>query len=149
MRQLILSLRLALALIVVLAGAARAEQSAAFGAVVVHYSAISTDQLGAESARRYGIERGARHGLVNIAIERKTGDGAGEPIAAVVSGSVAALAGQRRPIRFRETRDEGGIDYLGEFPLDASGTYVSTIEVAVPGSAQPYNVTFNRDYVLD
>jgi hypothetical protein len=94
-------------------------------------------------------------------------------IAASVSGSVADLTGHGKPIRFRETRDEGAIDYLGEFPIDASGTYVFTIHVTPgrspsatdgspsapqamdgregppPGRAQPYTVKFNRDYVLD
>jgi hypothetical protein len=123
-----------------------ADQSTAFGDVIVRYSAISTDQLFADSARRYGIERSVRNGLVNIAVEQKAG---GELIAAAVSGSVADLTGHGRPIRFRETRDEGAIDYLGEFPIDASGTYVFTINVTPPGRAQPYVVKFNRDYVLD
>lgn len=126
-----------------------ADQSAAFGDIVVRYSAISTDQLTAEIARRYGIERGAHNGLVNIAIERKAADGGSAMIAATVTGSVADLTGHRHPIRFRETQDEGAIDYLGEFALDGSGTYVFTIEVTAPGRAQPYTVTFNREYVLD
>lgn len=126
--------------------AGHADQSTAFGDVVVRYSAISTDQLFADSARRYGIARSVRNGLVNIAVEQKAG---GELIAATVSGSVTDLTGHGKPIRFRETRDEGAIDYLGEFPIDASGTYVFTINVTPPGRAQPYVVKFNRDYVLD
>lgn len=148
-----------------------ADPSAAFGDVVVRYSALSTEQLDAGVARRYGIERGAHNGLVNVAVERKSGAGASEMIAADVTGTVADLTGHKRPIRFRETRDEGGIDYLGEFALDTSGTYVFTIEVtpdtkpAAPdssrpaaaasdgqerlGRARPYTVTFNRDFVLD
>jgi hypothetical protein len=153
-----------------------ADQSAVFGDIIVRYSAISTDQLFADIARRYGIERSTHNGLVNIAVEQKSG--AGEPalIAASVSGSVADLTGHGKPIRFHETRDEGAIDYLGEFPIDASGTYVFTIYVTPgrspsapqamdgregppgatdgregppPGRAQPYTVKFNRDYVLD
>lgn len=126
-----------------------ADQSAAFGDVVVRYSAISTDQLVAEVAKRYGFERSPRNGLVNIAVERRSG--AAEPalVAAKVSGSVAELTGRPQPIRFRETRDEGAIDYLGEFTIGAAGTYVFTIQVTPPGREQPYTVRFNRDYVLD
>ncbi len=123
-----------------------ADQSMAFGDVIVRYNAISTDQLFVDSARRYGIERSTRNGLVNIAVTRK---GDGELIAAAVSGSVADLTGHGKPIRFRETRDEGAIDYLGEFPIATSGTYVFTINVTPAGAAQPYTVSFNRDYVLD
>lgn len=126
-----------------------ADQSVAFGDVLVRYSAISTDQLVAEVARRYGIERSPRNGLVNIAIERKSGDAEPALIAATVSGSVAELTGRPQPIHFRETREEGAIDYLGEFAIGAGGTYVFTIQVTPPGRAQPYTVRFNRDYVLD
>jgi hypothetical protein len=125
------------------------DHAAAFGDLTVRYSAISTEQLVAAVAARYGIERSPHNGLVNIAIERKAADGAATMIAAGVSGHVADLTGHTRPIRFRESRDEGAIDYLGEFPLDASGTYVFTIEVTPPGRAQPYTVRFHRDYVLD
>lgn len=126
-----------------------ADQSATYGDVTVRYSAISTDQLVDAVARSYGIERSKRNGLVNIAVEQRQAGGAGTMIAAAVSGSVADLAGHSRPIRFRETREEGSVDYLGEFPVDGSGTYVFTISVTPPGHAQPYTVTFNRDYVLD
>ena len=155
-----------LLLALLLPRAGHADQSAAFGDIVVRYSAISTDQLFADIARRYGIERSAHNGLVNIAVEQKSS--ASEPalIAASVSGSVADLTGHGKPIRFHETRDEGAIDYLGEFPIDASGTYVFTIYVTPgrspsapeamdgregppPGRPQPYTVKFNRDYVLD
>jgi Domain of unknown function (DUF4426) len=125
------------------------NQSAAFGDIVVRYSAISTDQLFAEVAMRYAIERSPHNGLVNIAIERKDAGGAPTLVAAAVSGRVADLTGHASPIRFRETRDEGAIDYLGEFPIDSSGTYVFTIEVQLPGQAQPHTVRFSRDYVLD
>ncbi len=104
-----------------------ADQSAAFGDIVVRYSAISTDQLFADIARRYGIERSTHNGLVNIAVEQKNGAGESSLIAASVSGSVADLTGHANPNRFPDTRDDGAIDYLGEFPIDASGTYVFTI----------------------
>lgn len=125
------------------------EHSAQFGDLTVRYSAISTEQLFAPVAARYGIERSPHNGLVNIAIERRDDGQAATLVAAAVSGHVADLTGHSRPIRFRESRDEGGIDYLGEFPLDTSGTYVFTIEVTPPGRARPYTVRFHRDYVLD
>jgi hypothetical protein len=126
-----------------------ANQSETFGDIVVRYSAISTDQLFADAAQRYGIARSPHNGLVNIAIERKTPGAEPTMIAASVSGRVADLTGHAQPIAFRETDEDGAIDYLGEFPLEASGTYVFTIDVRPPGAAHPYTVKFNRDYVAD
>jgi Domain of unknown function (DUF4426) len=126
-----------------------ADQTAAFGDIVVRYSAISTDQLFPAVAQSYGIERSNHNGLVNIAIEKKDGADAGEMIAAVVTGKVADLTGHSRPIRFRETNEDGAVDYLGEFAIDASGTYVFTINVSKVGQTAPYTVKFNRDYAVD
>ena len=126
-----------------------ADQTAAFGDIVVRYSAISTDQLFPAVAQSYGIERSNHNGLVNIAIEKKDGADAGEMIAAVVTGKVADLTGHSRPIRFRETNEDGAVDYLGEFAIDASGTYVFTINVSKLGQTTPYTVKFNRDYAVD
>jgi hypothetical protein len=137
---------LLLALLVPRAG--HADQTATFGDVVVRYSALSTDQLFPAVAQTYGIERSSRNGLVNIAVEKKGSDGASAMITAVVVGEVADLTGHSRPIRFRETNEAGAVDYLGEFPIDASGTYVFTISVML-GQAAPYTVKFNRDYVAD
>jgi len=109
-----------------------ADQTATFGDIVVRYSAISTDQLFPAVAQSYGIERSSRNGLVNIAVEKKSSPDAGEMIAAVVTGKVSDLTGHSRPIRFRETNEDGAVDYLGEFPIEASGTYVFTINVS-PG----------------
>jgi uncharacterized protein DUF4426 len=138
---------LLLALLVPRAG--HADQTETFGDVVVRYSAISTDQLLPAVAQTYGIERSNRNGLVNIAVEKKAGGGESAMIAAVVTGKVADLTGHSRPIRFRETNEGGAVDYLGEFPVDASGTYVFTINVSTLGQATPYTVKFNRDYVAD
>jgi hypothetical protein len=126
---------------------AHADQSAAFGDVLVRYSALTTQQLFPDVARSYGIERSPRNGLGNIAIESRSANGA--MIAGTVSGKVADLAGHSRPIRFRETNEGGSVDYLGEFPIDSAGTYVFTISVMPRGHAQAYTLRFNHDYVLD
>jgi hypothetical protein len=146
-RQIVARL-LVLALAASLPRAGAAGESE-FGDISVRYSAITTSQLFPAIAQRYGLERSDRNGLVNIAIEHKAGDRTSHMIAADVSGTVADLSGHRRPIRFRETNEDGAIDYLGTFAIDAGGTHVFTIVVNVPGHSQAYTVTFNRDYVLD
>jgi hypothetical protein len=119
-----------------------------FGDYIVHYSAISTNQLMAEVAKSYGIERSARRGLLNIAVQAKSG-GRTQMVGADVSAEVADLTGHRTPIAIRETSENGDVDYLGEFPLSSSGAYIFTLKVKPPGHAQPYVVKFNQDYVID
>ncbi|HZP67575.1 MAG TPA: DUF4426 domain-containing protein [Rudaea sp.] len=124
------------------------QQVQDFGDYVVHYNAISTEQLPAAAAKNYGIERSDRRGLINIAIERKA-SGETHMVGADVSAEVSDLAGHRTPIRLRETNEAGEIDYLGDFALDGSGAYVFTVKVTPPGHAQPYVLRFNHDYVID
>jgi hypothetical protein len=123
-------------------------QAQDFGDYIVHYSAISTNQLVAEVAKSYGIERSGHRGLLNIAVQAK-GGGQTRMVGAAVSAEVADLSGHRTPIQVRETSENGDIDYLGEFPVSDSGAYIFTVKVTPPGHAQPYVVKFNQDYVVD
>ncbi len=119
-----------------------------FGDYIVHFSAITTNQLVAEIAESYGIERSGRRGLLNIAVQAKD-DGQARMVGASVSAEVSDLTGHRQPIQLRETSENGDVDYLGEFPLSGSGAYVFTVKVTPPGHSQPYLVKFNQDYVID
>ena len=94
-----------------------ADQTETFGDIVVRYSAISTDQLFPEVAKSYGIERSSRWPGQYRGAEKRCRRQAAT-VAATVSGSVADLTGHRQPIAFRETSENGDIDYLGEFPIE-------------------------------
>ena len=124
------------------------EQAQDFGDYIVHYSAITTNQLVAESAKNYGIERSDRRGLLNIAVQAKGGSEA-RMVGADVSAEVSDLTGHRLPIHLRETSENGDVDYLGEFPLSGTGAYMFTVKVTPPGHTQPYLVKFNQDYIVD
>lgn len=112
----------------------------------VHYSAISTQQLPADAAAQYGITRAGDRGLLNIAVEAKRGDAM---VRAAISATVSDLTGHTQPVRFHETNENGAFDYLGEFPLNGSGSYLFMVNVTPPGAAHTYVVRFNRDYVVD
>jgi hypothetical protein len=129
-----------------------------FGDYIVHYSAITTNQLVGSVAKQYGIERSDRRGLLNIAVEAKTGGESrliqsnmiqSRMIRADVSASVGDLSGHVSPVHLRETSENGDIDYLGEFPLTGSGSYMFNVKVIPPGGTRPYVVKFSRDYVVD
>jgi len=125
----------------------RGQSTQDVGDYVVHYSAISTQQLPPAAAAQYGIARAGNRGLLNIALEAK--HNAAQMVRAEVSATVSDLTGHAHAIHFRETDEDGAFDYLGEFPLDGSGSYVFSVSVIPPGATQPYVVKFNRDYVVD
>src|SRR4029078_6556100 len=61
------------------------------GDYIVHYSAITTQQLPADAATQYGITRAGNRGLLNVAGEAKHGDAS--MVRAKVSATVSDLTG--------------------------------------------------------
>jgi hypothetical protein len=115
-----------------------------FGDVTIHANVLSTMQLMPAMAKQYGIARDAKHGLLNVSIEQ-----AGHTISASVTAQVGDLTGHAHPLALRETAENGDIDYLGEFAIDGSGTYLFTVTATVPGQSQPFTAKFTQDLVVD
>ena len=116
----------------------------AFGDVTIRANALSTMQLLPAMATQYGITRDAKRGLLNVSIEQ-----ASHTISAGVTAQVGDLTGHARPLPLRETAGNGDVDYLGEFVIDASGTYVFTVTATLPGKSQPFTARFTQDLVVD
>ena len=115
-----------------------------FGDVTIHANALSTMQLLPAMAKQYNIARDAKRGLLNVSIEQ-----AGHTISASVTAQVGDLTGHARALPLRETAENGDVDYLGEFAIDSSGTYVFTVTATLPGKAQPLVAKFTQDLVVD
>ncbi|HEX4480081.1 MAG TPA: DUF4426 domain-containing protein [Rudaea sp.] len=115
-----------------------------FGDVTIHANALSTMQLLPAMAKQYGIARDAKRGLFNVSIELS-----GHTVSASVSVQVGDLTGHAHPLPMRETAENGDVDYLGEFPIESSGTYVFTVTATLPGKSQPFTARFTQDLVVD
>ena len=129
--------------------AARSQYEQTFGDATVHYSALSTERLLPAMAKTYGIARSASRGLVNVAIEQKASDGKTTPVRATVIGKAVSLGGDSAPLRFRELVEDGTVSYISEFPLSAPDTYTFTITITPEGTAPPYTLKFNQDFVAN
>ena len=91
---------------------AAAESKRLGDGLTVHYSVLASADLPAEMARAYGIVRGGRHGLVNVALRRARG-GEDEAVAAEVRGSWQDLV-HRHALEFEEIREGDAIYYLAK-----------------------------------
>ena len=127
----------------------QAEQFQRFGDVVVHYNALSSDQLPPEVAKTYGFARSSRKGLLNIAVQREAGSAPARAIAARVEARASNLMGQRIPVSVREVRDGEAIYYLGEFAVAGTDTLRFEVEVTPEGATAPLKLRFSKDYVTD
>ena len=127
--------------------AARSQYEQTFGDTTVHYSALSTERLLPAMAKSYGIARSGDRGLVNIAIEKKAGDGTTTAVRAAITGTAVSVGGDKAPLKFRELVEEGTVSYISEFPLSAPDTYTFTITITPESAAAPYTLKFNQDFV--
>jgi Domain of unknown function (DUF4426) len=130
--------------LIALAPALSLADDRAFGDVTLHANALSTMQLLPAMAKQYGISRDAKRGLLNVSIEQN-----GRTISASVSAQVGDLTGHTQSLPLRETVENGDVDYLGEFGIDSSGTYVFTITATMSGKAQPLTMKFTQDLVVN
>ncbi len=124
-----------------------ADSDKDFGDYIVHCNAISTQQLLPAVAKQYGIERSAKRGLLNISVESKAGTA--HTVSADVTATVGDLTGHDKSVNVRETSENGDIDYLAEFPIDSSGTFVFTVKITPDGRRQPFVMKCTQDLVVD
>lgn len=142
-RRLLLAASFAL----VAAAPAPAQQHETAGHTIL-YSVLPTDQLHTEVARRYGIERSDRRGLLTIIVRRKDA-AAGDPaVAARITGSVQNLLGEPQTLRFEEVRGADTIDYLTTFPLRRPDTLRFSLDVT-PEDGKAEAVRFQREFPAD
>ncbi len=125
---------------------ASAEQSQEFGNYVVHYNALVTDLLPAETARAYGITRSRNRAILNLTVLKKVMETSGQPVPAQVSATATNLNGQLRNIPVREIRDGNAIYYIGEFGIADQETLDFTAEVHPDGAPQAYTIHFRQNF---
>lgn len=113
--------------------AVHAEISQTFGPIVVHYNAITTNELVPEVARSYKIERSKTRGLVTMSVLRQNSLGVSSPVPARLTVYATNLNQQLANIEMREVRDGNAIYYLGEFRVAPPDTLKFTATVEVDG----------------
>ncbi|HUD43881.1 MAG TPA: DUF4426 domain-containing protein [Dokdonella sp.] len=130
-----------------MAAPASAQQHETAGHTIL-YSVLATDQLNAEVARRYGIERSDRRGLLTVIVRRKDA-AAGDPaVAARIAGTVQSLLGEPQTLRFQEVRGEDAVDYLATFALRRPDTLRFTLDVT-PEGGKAETIRFQREFPAD
>lgn len=138
-------------LLVAASGFARAEQNdgtKVFGEFIVHYSALSTLRLSPQMASKYGIERAANRGMLNISVQQEAADGKTTAIAAEISGEAVNLTGQKSKITIREIPDLY-VSYVGLYEVTAPDTYTFDLSIKPKGSERVLNIRFNQNFVAE
>jgi len=122
-----------------------AARMAEFGDYVIHYNAITTDQIPQEAARNYGISRSKSKVLLNVVINKKV---AGSTLA--TSGKVLAkvnnLTGQLKNMSMQEKKSGDAIYYIGETSISDGEFLTFKIQAQPEGERQLFDVTFQQQF---
>ena len=125
------------------------ENQRDFGDYVVHFNAISTDQLTPDIARQYGIVRSNNRAMLNVSIIRKEPGTTGVPVAGSVSASAVNLTGQHKNVTLREIREGEAVYYIGELPVANEETLVFTIDVTPMNEPSRFSVRYMKQFYVN
>lgn len=124
------------------AGASNAD----IGDHVVHFSAMSTDQLTPEVARAFNIVRSKNRAMLTVSVLSKSDQKA---VAATVSVDAVNLTGQLKNISMRKIEEGEAIYYVGEVAVANRETLVFDISVMPDGTGRASELRFKREFFTD
>lgn len=117
-----------------------------FGEYVVHYNAISTDELSPDIARAYRITRSPNRAMLNVSILRKNPDAPGTPVTSKVTARVVNLTGQLKSVELREIREAEAVYYIGELKVANTETLIFDISATPDGTQNPLTVRYQKQF---
>ena len=125
------------------------ETSKDFGDYVVHFNALSTDQLSAEIARQYDIARSQNRGMLNVSILRKREGFVGTPVSGSVSASAINLTGQLKTVTMREIKEGEAVYYIGEVAVANAEALIFTIDVTPMNESSRFTIRYQKQFFVD
>ena len=113
---------------------------------VVHFSALSTDQLPPEIASAYNIVRSKNRAMLNVSVLRESDSVA---VPATVTVKTVNLTGQLKNVTMRRIDEQEAIYYIGVTPIANRETLRFEISVTPEGVEQSSEVVFSRQFFTD
>ncbi len=113
------------------------------GEHIVHFNALSTDQLPPEVARQYNIVRSKNRAMLNVSVLEK---GSNKPVTANVVVKTVNLTGQLKNVTMRKIEEQEAIYYIGETPVANRETLIFDISITPEGVAKAADVRFKRQF---
>ena len=120
-----------------------------FGDYVLHFNAISTDQLQPEVARAYNITRSKNRAMLNVSIIKKIPGTIGQSVAGSVSANANNLTGQLKNLTLRQVQEGDAIYYIGDVAVANGETLVFNIDATPINETSRFSVRFQRQFYND
>tara|TARA_R110000850_G_scaffold30250_1_gene83501 strand:+ start:44 stop:484 length:441 start_codon:yes stop_codon:yes gene_type:complete len=126
---------------------AMAQQSETFGPYELYYSVVNTTFLEPKIAATYGITRGEKRAILNLAVREKLADGS-RARAMVLQGKTWDLI-QNQTLEFKEIREGEAIYYIAEFPFINEEWRFFEIDFRPAGAQESYTFKFKHQLYTD
>jgi uncharacterized protein DUF4426 len=141
--------RISLFLIVVAAAASstQAQQSKMFGPYELHYSVVNTTFLAPETAASYGITRGDKRAILNLALREHLETGT-QSRTMLLEGRTWDLI-QNQFLQFKEIREGPAIYYIAEFKFIDEEWRFFEMDFRPEGADQTYTFKFKHQLYLE
>jgi hypothetical protein len=130
-----------------LPGPAWAQQSQTFGPFELHYSVVNTTFLDPKVAATYGIIRGKKRAILNLAVRENLASGSAAR-AMELRGRTWDLI-QNQTLEFREIREGEAIYYIAEFAFINEEWRFFEINFRPAGAEQTYTLKFKHQLYIN
>jgi hypothetical protein len=139
---------LALSMFTLLAATvSNAQQSEIFGPFELHYSVVNTTFLDPAVAANYGITRGEKRAILNLAVREKIGEGS-EARTMLLKGRTWDLI-QNQFLEFREIREGSAIYYIADFKFINEEWRFFEVDFRPAGSDESYTFKFKHQLYIN
>ncbi|MFK8014156.1 MAG: DUF4426 domain-containing protein [Gammaproteobacteria bacterium] len=122
------------------------KTSQEFADHIVHFNAITSDQVSPENAAKYGISRSRSNALLNVVILAKQDGGGTKPMSGEVAVKTSNLTGQLKNVTLREITEGDAIYYIGVVPVANNETLNFEITATPAGSTGPLLVKYQQQF---
>ncbi len=127
---------------------ALAQQSETFGPYELHYSVVNTTFLDPQIAKTYGITRGEKRAILNLAVRENLVNGGSEARAMMLQGKTWDLI-QNQRLTFSEIREGEAVYYIAEFTFINEEWRFFEIDFRPAGSDQTYTYKFKHQLYIN
>ena len=124
-----------------------AEQSKTFGNYELHYSVVNTTFIEPEVAANYGIVRGEKRAILNLAVlDTSTKDNS--PVTMLLKGRTWDLI-QNQFLEFKEVREGKAIYYIADFKFINEEWRFFEFDFRPEGATQSYTFKFKHQLYIN
>lgn len=131
-----------------LSGSVQAQQPEIFGPFELHYSVVNTTFLSPEVAAAYGITRGKKRAILNLAVREVSEDG-NRARTMLIKGHARDLLQKRQELTFQEIKEGDAIYYIAEFKFINEEWLFFEMDFRPEGGDQTHHFEFKHQLYID